>query len=364
MRSRLFATLALLVSQFALTACLSPRGAETISPSGYAYNEAIARTKSEQLLLNLVRLKYRDAIVFMDVDGVTTQHQFGASLSTETLLPFQRASNGSTLFVPGVSASERPTIVYKPLDSSQFAQDLLAPIAPETVVLLANSGWSIERLMACCVERLGTLSNAPSASGPTPDIIPNNARFREASALLRDLQRQERLSVARMPAPGGEGADTVLRVEATNTSACAPLRQLLNAASCDMRYTLVAKGTDLDHQELFAQTRTVLGALYALSHAIDTPTEHALLGLVTQSDFASNETADWNAFNSGLFTVRSGAERPAASAVSVFYRDYWYWIEDGDLESKTTFNLLLFLLALQSAASDGVSPLLTIDAGG
>lgn len=364
MRSRLFTTLALLLSHFALTACLSPRGAETISPSGYAYNEAIAQTKSEQLLLNLVRLKYRDAIVFMDVDGVTTQHQFGAAFSTETFLPFQNASNGSALLIPGVSASERPTIVYKPLDSSQFAQDLLAPIAPETIVLLANSGWSIERLMACCVERLGALSNAPSASGPTPDIIPNNVRFREASALLRDLQRQERLSVVRRPAPDSEGADTVLRVDATDTSACAPLRRLLNAASCDMQYSLVAKGTDLDHQELFAQTRTVLGALYALSHAIDIPNEHAFQGLVTRSNVGSNETSDWSQFNSGLFTVRAGTEQPEASAVSVFYRDHWYWIEDSDLESKTTFNLVLFLLALQSAASDGVSPLLTIDAGG
>ena len=364
MGTRTLTTIAVLVCQLALTACLSLRGAETISPSGYAYNEAIAQTKSEQLLLNLVRLKYRDAIVFMDVDGVTTQHQFGASFASETLLPFQRAANGSTLLIPGVSASERPTIVYKPLDSSQFAQDLLAPIAPETIVLLANSGWSIERLMACYVERLGALSNAPSASGPTPDIIPNNARFREASALLRDLQRQERLSVARVPSTDGEGADTVLQIHAGNTDACAPLQRLLKAESCDMQYALVAKGMDLDHQELFAQTRTVLGALYALSHAIDIPLSHEAQGLVTQSAVGAQETADWSTFNSGLFSVRTSPEKPETSAVTVFYRGHWYWIDDGDLDSKTTFNLLLFLLALQSAASDGVSPLLTIDAGG
>ena len=58
-----------------LAACTSHRGAGNIGPSGYAYNEAIAATRSEQLLLNLVRLKYRDPIVFMDIDGITTQHQ-------------------------------------------------------------------------------------------------------------------------------------------------------------------------------------------------------------------------------------------------------------------------------------------------
>ncbi|MDJ0922862.1 MAG: hypothetical protein QNI84_17175 [Henriciella sp.] len=65
-----------------------------------------------------------------------------------------------------------------------------------------------------------------------------------------------------------------------------------------------------------------------------------------------------------MFRVHAGAAEPKTSSVKVFYRDHWYWIEDADLESKTTFNLVLFLLALQSAASDGVSPLLTIDAGG
>lgn len=361
---RPLATIAILVSQLVLTACLSPRGAETISPSGFAYNEAIARTKSEQLLLNLIRLKYRDAIVFMDVDGVTTQYQFGASFSSETLFPFQGTANGSTLLIPGGSASERPTIVYKPLDSSQFAQDLLAPIAPETIVLLANSGWSIERLMACCVERLGALSNAPSASGPTPATIPNNALFRETAALLRELQRQERLSVAHVPTANGDGAHTVLQIHATDTAACAPLRGLLNAPDCEMRYKLVAKGGDLEQQELFAQTRTVLGALYALSHAIDIPIEHKAQGLVTQSATGAGETADWAMFNSGLFSVRTGVEPPKTSSVAVSYRDHWFWIEDDDLETKTTFNLLLFLLALQSAASDGFTPLITLDAGG
>lgn len=347
-----------------LSACVSPRGAETISPSGYAYNEAIAQTKSEQLLLNLVRLKYRDAIVFMDIDGVTTQHQYGASFASETLIPFRQIRDGAALLIPGVNTSETPTIVYKPLDSSQFAQDLLAPITPETIILLANSGWSIERLLACCVERLGPLSNAPSASGPTPASIPNNAPFRNASALLRELQKQERVRVRHVMSEGNATADTILLINAAGTESCDALRRLLGAPSCDMRYSLVAKDRDTQDESLLAQTRTVLGALYALSHVIDTPQSHQTEGLTTISQAARADTPDWETFTSGLFRVRSGVSAPESAAVQVYYRDHWFWIEDSDLDSKTTFSLMLFLLALQSAASDGVSPLLTIDAGG
>ncbi len=347
-----------------LAGCVSYRGADNVSPSGYAYNQAIAQSKSEQLLLNLVRLKYRDAVVFMDIDGITTQHQYAASLSAETLFPFRRISDGSSLMTPGVGVSETPTIVYKPLDSSQFAQDLLAPIAPETIVLLANSGWSIERLFTCCVERLGALSNAPSASGPTPKLLPDNSEFRAVADRLRDLQKLEKLRVELIPRPESDIADTFLLIDARDSEDCAILRRSLQTDTCNMRFRLVARSGGLEGNEYFAQTRTVLGALYTLSHGVDVPEVHIAEALTTQSRATSPRTASWSDFLSQKFHVQVGAEEPESTAVKVYYRDHWYSIADSDLESKTTFNLMLFLLALQSAASDGASPLLTIDAGG
>jgi hypothetical protein len=364
MFDRIFSWIALSACSLVLSGCVSYRGAENISPSGYAYNQAIAQSKSEQLLLNLVRLKYRDAVVFMDIDGITTQHQYAASFSAETLLPFRRASNGSTLLTPGLGVSETPTIVFKPLDSSQFAQDLLAPITPETIVLLANSGWSIERLFTCCVERLGSLSNAPSASGPTPETLPDNSEFRAVGKRLRALQTREKVRVELIPDPETQIASTFLLVDARETAECMDLRKLLGVDTCDMRFRLVAKGGVLSDGDYFAQTRTVLGALYTLSHGVDIPPQHVSAALTTQSRTVSEGTTNWHDFLSQQFHVRVGKVEPQAAAVKVGYRDHWYWIADDDLESKTTFNLMLFLLALQSAASDGASPLLTINAGG
>jgi hypothetical protein len=87
-------------------------------------------------------------------------------------------------------------------------------------------------------------------------------------------------------------------------------------------------------------------------------------GLTTQSAITSSRTPDWPTYLGGVFEVQSGESEPSGTAVKIFYRDHWYWIDDRDLDSKTTFNLVTFLLALQSAASDGASPLLTINAGG
>ena len=49
--------------------------------------------------------------------------------------------------------------------------------------------------------------------------------------------------------------------------------------------------------------------------------------------------------------------------MAINYRDYWFYIEDSDLESKTTFNLMTLIFALQAAPSDGAGPLLTVNTG-
>ena len=347
-----------------LASCTTYYGAGNVAPSGYSYNNAIAKSKDEQLLLNLVRLRYRDTVVFMDIASVTAQHQYSAGASTETLFPFNSISGGASLVVPNVAYSETPTISYAPLKGSEFAENLLSPISTETLVLLANSGWSIERLLTCCVEQLGPVSNAPSASGPTPVLLPDNSDFRRAAELLRKLQSEGRLFVEH-----GTDADQSHRmqvvVDAAPGSVCETLHSMLALPKddCMMRLSLVPTRRNLQDGELLAQTRTVLGALYALSHAVSVPDEHANAGLVTSSRSESQNTPSWDAFLGGQFNVRSTQQEPKAAFVKIQYRGHWFWIADSDLETKTTFSLLSFLLSLQSAQGAGSAPLLTLSAG-
>jgi len=362
-RARRLASLLGAVLCFAVSACATSYGANTVAPSGYGYNTAIAQSLDQQLLLNLVRLRYRDTVVFMDITSVTTQHQYSAGLSAENALPFQRPGNGAALVIPSAGYSETPTISYAPVSGTEFATNLLSPISAETIVLLANSGWSIERLLSCCVERFGDLSNAPSASGPTPETLPNNRDFRALAALLRQLQLREQVYVEHLPSQPDAASETYLTINAQSAPECQSLRRLLAIETCSARFNLVARGTSQQDRDLLAQTRTVLGALYALSHAVNVPEAHAAAGFVTVSNIEAPETQTWQEFLSGQFTVQSGSDEPSDAFVQIQYRDHWYWIDDRDLETKTTFSLILFLLSLQSAASDGATPLLTINSG-
>ena len=357
------ASLLLALAVTAMAGCTTNYGARAVAPSGYQYNYAIAQSQDEQLLLNIVRLRYRDTIVFMDIGSVTTQRQYVAGVSAENMLPFKGLKEGSTLLIPGATYSETPTVSYAPLKGSEFARNLLSPISAETIVLLANSGWSIERLLACCVQRLGGLANGPRASGPTPSELPDNSDFREAASILRKIQREERVYVEYHVIDGEKGAETYLVIDAQEGAECSRLETLLSATDCLMQFRLVERKDEFGARELLAKTRTVLGALYTLSHAVAVPPEHTSAGLVTISEMQSARTANWDEFLAHQFSVKSGRENPDGAFVKVQYRDHWFWIDDADLESKTTFSLVSFLLSLQSAESDGASPLLTLSAG-
>jgi hypothetical protein len=65
-----------------------------------------------------------------------------------------------------------------------------------------------------------------------------------------------------------------------------------------------------------------------------------------------------------LFRVRHGKEKPGAS-LAVRYRDYWFYLEETDHDSRGTFLLLaeLFRLGLtETKARQG--PVLTLPVGG
>ncbi|MGB1881610.1 MAG: hypothetical protein ACPHTD_12920, partial [Gammaproteobacteria bacterium] len=61
---------------------------------------------------------------------------------------------------------------------------------------------------------------------------------------------------------------------------------------------------------------------------------------------------------------KSQETRPASAAVAVNYRGHWFYIDDSDIDSKSTFALLGQLFALQSDADKTGAPVLTLPVGG
>ena len=109
LRSR--AALGVVLFSFALllNGC-SGLGPATLKGNRYNYNTTIQRSNDQQLLLNLVRLKYRDTPFFLEVNSVAAQFKFRANASADTTLK----DGVKTILGLGVGATveENPTISY------------------------------------------------------------------------------------------------------------------------------------------------------------------------------------------------------------------------------------------------------------
>jgi hypothetical protein len=386
-----------MIAVVALTGC-NAVGPKALQSARVDYNEAIAQTWNQQLLLNLVRLKYRDTLIFLEVDSVNTQYSlsYGTSASS-SFSPIDNTSRTLNLSGIGAGASgsvtkgrnqgrnralgvdagmeylEKPTISYTPLKGQKFVTQILSPIPLDTIILLSQSGWSVERIMGMCVQRFNQLPNAPSASGPTPDYEPHFRDFAEVIRLLRSLQTNGELFGFLQQAEGSatdeEKYDLVLQFAEGqgDSSEAIRLRELMDLTGNERKFIMsegVGVGSD---GNVIVQMRSMLGVMHFLSNAVRVPLAHKDVGLVTKTaprqpnpDDPAAEF-DWSeVVTPGLMTIRSQDSRPESAFAAVRYRGAWFYIDDSDLATKSTFELLSYLFYLQAGDIKAQSPLLTI----
>jgi hypothetical protein len=338
-------------------------GPKSVQAGRADYNTVLRDTADQQLLENLVRLRYRDRPFFLEVASVTTQFSYNSRVTP--LLNFDGAlvDNDVITELEGAYA-ETPTIAYTPLQGDAFARRILAPISLESFVLLGHSGWSAARLLRVCVQRLNDVPNAVSASGPTPEQAPDYARFLAVAEAVRELQLRDQITFGAVPGENGPEFALLVTHGGEGTE---PYARLVDALGLERGRTLFRVQNALrfgDDDTVNVQTRSMNGILYFLSHAVEVPAEHLERGWVTRTVTEAGSPFDWNTLTRDLLTIRSGSRRPDDASVATRYRGTWFWIADDDLDSKSTFSLLMQLFALQAGSADGGAPVLTLPVGG
>ena len=109
----------LIVAQLGLVGC-TQFGARAIEGSRTDYNIALRRTDDEQLLLNLVRLRYRDRPLFLEISSLTSQFNFSGGVAASYGYDNDAAEES---FVRGtVVVEERPTVTYVPLQGQDAVE--------------------------------------------------------------------------------------------------------------------------------------------------------------------------------------------------------------------------------------------------
>ncbi len=333
-------------------------GAARIEGDRHNYNQAIQQTNDEQLLLNLVRLKYRDTPFFMEVSNVASQFTFSAGADASS--SFTEGAAGTFGFGAETSIQERPTITYTPLQGDQFIQRFLAPIKLQTIALLYHSGWKVDRLFLLCLQRMNKAKNAASATGPTPKMAPGYEEFSRAVRILHRFQRQDTMELIFQI--NNEFPQLILKFdeEVQDSPDLREFSNLVGVSPDNGRFKMTALD---DSQNIRIKTRSLLGIMYYLSQGIEVPVRHQELGKVTITHDASGQVFDWDNITGDLFKIRSAEGRPDSASIAVKHRGTWFYIDDADLSSKSTFSLLAQIFSLQAGGGAGGGLLLTLPIG-
>jgi len=348
-----------------ITGCQSTFGPRALEQTHPAYNEAIVGSLNQQMLRNLVRLRYRDVPFFLDVGSVTATLSLDANAALNAEVDI---GPGGNILSPGVGIaySQSPTISYTPLRGENLLKSILSPLRLESILVLTQSGWSIERVFGLCLERINNLANAPTASGPTPVSEPVYQDFRRLLELLRKLQEAGLIEI------GTEQADDTQNIvirfitgDPSYTGVFAEIRRLLDLDDDVDRFVLNTDFLELSKDQWSLRTRSISSLLYYLSQNVAVPEEHRVSGLVTTTRTRNGNPFDWNSTPAGnLFRVNVSAERPTSAYVTTSYRGYWFYIADNDLQSKSSFMLLRQLFNLQAGQTRFEGPTLTLPVGG
>lgn len=342
-------------------------GCHSFGPDGLKgthplYNEAINSSINEQFVQNLVRLRYREPTYFLDVANVaqTLKLDLSGGLNQSSFGFNGTTGNDILKFSAGAHYQTQPTISYAPLQGENFVKSVLSPIPLETVFALTGSGWNVRRVFGLCVERINGLENAPTASGPTPELAPeHDGGFRRLMRLLDGL-RGKQLIIPRVD-PATKEPQLEIRSDAEHADTIREIKQLLGLDQQIDQYHLSGEFLRHEPDTISIRTRSLMSIFFLLSHNVDARAAHKSAGLVTVPRSPGGAEFDWRHTLGGkLFHIRESEDRPDLAFLAIPYRGRWFYIADNDLESKSTFMLLTQLFRLQAGAAKAITPALTI----
>lgn len=354
----------LLVGTIVVTGCVSGLGPRALRQEQTDYNEQVVASSNEQLLLNLVRLRYNDTPLFLGIGTIVAQYSLESRIGGGANLSLKPSQSDGYNLNGGATWSERPTVTLVPLQGSEFATQMMSPIPTDTITILSQTGWSIERLLMVCVQRINGVGNASSAMGPTPDDAPNYKAMAELAQRLRRLQKaglwaishnQSKVPIFWLREPTQSNQLTNSLSEDVSS-----VRRLLELPETTNEFTVTSFPFKRRPLEVALRGKTLLGTMFYLSQAVEVPIADVQKGVVNQTHLSDGTPFDWSQLLGGIFRVQSAPSKPTTAWVAIKHRGHWFYIDDTDRESKTTFNLLTLVYSMQTATLQGKSPLLTL----
>jgi hypothetical protein len=339
-----------------LTGCarIGPRSVPT---DRFDYNTAISTSWKEQTLLNIVKIRYIDMPLFVDVASIVS----GYTLQSSVNLGGHVSTDGLQGDFANMGASgtftDRPTITYQPITGQRFNKSFMTPIPPSAILFMIQNGWNAKLIYPLTVDSVNGLRGRVSGGS---NARPGDPKYFRMVELMREIQKSGVMGMRIIK--GEDDRDTTvmfLHKQNLPKEVAESSQELTNLLGLrpgiqdvKVRYGLIPR----DDTEIAMTTRSLLQVLIELATQINAPQEHVTEGRTVPS-------MSWGDDENSLININHSREKPEDAFVAVKYRNYWFYIDDRDLKSKTTFTFVMILFSVTETGGKEGLPLVTIPAG-
>lgn len=312
------------------------------------------------MLLNMVKMRYGDIPIFIDVASVINQYALeqDISLGVESGIYNRSAASYVGPFAQGgAKYTDRPTITYTPLMGERFAKRMMTPISPNVLLHLVQSGYPIDMVLRFAINSINGIQNRfggqAKAHSAGPDFYP-------LLKLLRKLQDANAIGI--FDSKANDKETMVIFINSKSEPAVRDeiqeVKKILGLDSQANEFDVVYGSISKSDKEISLQPRFMMEIITDLASNIQVPDSHVAAKRVNPT-FMEN-SAGGNSPDP-LIQIYSSPKKPEDAFVSIPYHDYWFYIDDKNLQSKRVFSFLMFAFTLtETGIPKEGTPIVTI----
>ena len=352
----------LCVAVVALAGCASI-GPGRVAQDRFDYTGAVAESWKSQMLLNLVKIRYGDTPVFLDVGQIVAGYSFSRNVSASaiTSVPNGGYPLGANLGTFGLTGqgtyNDSPTITYSPLVGERFARQLMTALPPSAIMNVIQAGFPADTVLRLTVQAVNGVDNHRVEQDY---VRPANPEFYSLIQNLRRIQASGDIGVrVQRNDKGVETLNFILRpnLAAAVENAFFNVANILGLDPAVREFRVVYGAVPSDDKEIAILTRSIREVLVDLASNIIVPEADVTrrrVGRTPEADLGPDGPVP------PLIRIASSTAPPDDAFVAAPYRGHWFSIDDNDLRSKNMFSFLMFLFTFVETGSKEAAPILTI----
>ncbi len=157
------------------------------------YMDAVSTSWKEQLLTNLVKIRYGDTLTCLEMTTVNTAYELDATAAVGNTQSWHPVGTGVGFrnvlaFGGSIGYQDKPTITYVPLKGDALMKTMVQPLPLSQILTSLQTGWKPNFVFSCCVKSINELQN------------PLDDQFIKLAKLFEDLIYQGIIRIA-VPEP-------------------------------------------------------------------------------------------------------------------------------------------------------------------